>query len=207
MLFRVLFLGGLILSLIGAGPAWAELVGDASVPYTATRIVTVNGKSYEGKVFHKPGMQRHDADINGMPMTFILDIAGEQGVLVVSALSSYVDFPLPPLLAELDRHLLDRNAVGEERIEGLRATKYRVDYTASDGTRGEGFIWLSRDNILLKIEGRVLRPRHKPMKISMRLEDLELAPQDNKLFHIQRGLRQIPYQALELLLNMRMKQR
>ncbi|HEX4112843.1 MAG TPA: hypothetical protein VH020_09935 [Stellaceae bacterium] len=204
MFFRLFFLATLVAGSIAARPAGAEIVGNASVPYSATRIVTVNGKSYTGKVFHSPGEQRHDVDINGIPLSFILDLADDRGVVILPALVSYIEFPLPPLLSELDRRRLDRKAVGEETIDGVRATKYRIDYVATDGTRGDGFLWLSRDNILLRIEGRIERRGHrKPMVVSMRLSDLRVGPQDHNLFKVPRGLRKIPAEALELLLNMR----
>jgi hypothetical protein len=203
MLFRMFFLAALAVGLVASGPVRAAIVGDASVAYSATRIVTVNGKVYQGKVFHTPGRQRHDVDINGIPASFILDVTRGTGAIVLPALNSYVDFPLPPLLNEFDRHRLDRKAVGDERVAGLRATKYRLDYTVSDGTRAEGFIWLTRDNILLRLSGRILRPHHKPMIVSMNLSNLRLGPQDPKLFRVGNGLHKIPYQALELLLNLR----
>jgi hypothetical protein len=194
-------------AIIAAGEARAAILGDASVPYSATRIVIVDGKEYRGRVFSVPGKQRHDVDINGLELSFLLDIAGEAGVIAAPTLHSYVDFPLPPLLAELDRRQLEGREAGEERIAGLPAVKYRLAYTASDGSRGMGFIWLSRDNILLRIDGRIERPRHRPMTVTMRLEDLQLGPQDDELFHISRGLKKLPYQALEMLLNLRLKTR
>jgi hypothetical protein len=198
------FLATLVGGFIATQPAAAAIVGDASVSYTATRIVTVNGKDYPGKVFHRPGKERHDVDINGIPLTFILDLDDDRGVAILPALMSYVQFPLPPLLSELDRHRLDRKAVGEETIDGMRATKYRIDYVATDGTRGDGFLWLSRDNILLRIEGRIERRGHrKPLVVSMRLTDLRVGPQDGSLFKVPKGLRKIPEEALDLLLNMR----
>ncbi len=204
MFFRLFFLVVLAAGLIASGSAGAAIVGDASVPYSATRVVTVNGKVYEGKVYAIPGEQRHDVDINGIPVSFIIDVAGDKGAFVLTALRTFADFPLPPLLAELDRRRLDRRAVGEERIDGLRATKYRLDYTASDGTRGEGFLWLSRDNILLRIDGRIVRPRHRAMTVSMRLEDLKLEPQRGSLFKITSGLHKVSYDVLQSLLNLRL---
>jgi hypothetical protein len=41
----------------------------------------------------------------------------------------------------------------------------------------------------------------------MHLTDLKLAPQPASLFAIPKGLREIPYDALALLLNMRLKPR
>ncbi len=201
-IFPAIVAAGLIV--VATPPGRAAVVGDTAVPYSAARIVTVNGKEYVGKVFAAPGKQRHDVVINGIPVSFVLDIAGGRGVVVLPGLHSYVDFPLPPLLAELDRRRLARHAVGDELIDGLRAVKYWLDYTASDGTRGEGFIWLSRDNILLRIEGRILRPRHRPMTISMRLEGLKLGRQGNALFELDKGLHRLPYEAIEMLLNLRM---
>jgi hypothetical protein len=188
-----------------APPAAAAIVGDAAVPYSATRTVIVDGKEYRGRVFAIPGKQRHDVDINGVELSFVLDIDGGAGIIAAPALHSYVDFPLPPLLAELDRRRLEGHEAGEETIAGLPATKYRLEYTASDGARGSGFLWLTRDNILLRVEGRIERPGHRPMTVTMRLENLRLGPQDNKLFQISNGLKKLPYQALEMLLNLRLK--
>jgi hypothetical protein len=187
---------------LGAASANAAIVGDASVPYSATRTVTVDGHSYIDKVFHVPGKEREDVDIGGIPMDFILDLDRNRAAVVLPALVSYLEFPLPPLLSQLDRRRLGGNAVGEERIDGVRATKYRLDYTASDGTRGEGLIWLSRDNILLRIDGKVTRPHHRPMRISMLLSNLKRGPQDRSLFMIPKGLHKIPAEALEVLMNL-----
>jgi hypothetical protein len=203
MFFRLMLLVAVLGGFVAPALARAAIIGDASVPYSATRIVTVDGKTYRGKVFHAPGKQRHDVDINGIPFTFILNIEDRSSAIVLPALNAYVDFPLPPLLRELDRSRLEHHAVGEERIDGLPATKYRVDYTASDGVRGEGFIWLSRDNILLALKGRILRPRNRPMTVTMQLQDLDIRPQSRELFLIPKGLRRLPYEALEVLLNLR----
>ena len=75
----------LLLSL-GAAPAMATLLGDASVAYRAERTVTVNGKSYAGVVFHTPGHDRHEQKIGGIAEVIILDAAAKQGFLVLPAL-------------------------------------------------------------------------------------------------------------------------
>jgi len=202
MFFRSAFLTILVAMAISVSPAAADIIGDAAVSYSASQTVTVNGRTYHGKVFHNPGRHRVDVDINGIPASFILDLADRDGIVILPALVSYLDFPLPPLLSEFDRRRLDHKAVGEERIAGMRATKYRLNYAATDGTRGDGFIWLSPDNILLRIDGRILRHGHKPMVVSMILSKIDLAPQGEKLFKISKGLHKIPAEALQLMLNM-----
>ena len=186
----------------GAASAVAAVIGDASVPYSATRTVSIDGRDYLDKVFHVPGKEREDVNVGGIPMDFILDLDRAHAAVILPALVSYVEIPLPPLLAQLDRHRLDGKAVGEDQIDGVPATKYRLDYTASDGTRGNGFLWLSRDNILLRIEGKMARRHRRPTRISMTLSDLKLGPQDRGLFMVPKGLHRIPPEALEALLNL-----
>jgi len=194
-------------ALLAPGPGKAAIVGDTAVPYSATRVVTVDGREYRGRVFAIPGKQRHDVDINGWKLSLVLDIAGATGVIAAPALHSYVDFPLPPLLAELDRQRLEGHEAGEERIAGLPAVKYRLAYSVSDGSSATGFLWLTHDNILLRVEGRIERPGHRPTTVAMRLEDVQTGPQDDQLFHIGRGLKKVPDEALEMLLNLRLKPR
>jgi hypothetical protein len=136
---------------------------------------------------------------------FILSPASGDGIAIAPGLKSYVEFPLPPLMAELDRDRLKGKEVKEGRIEGLRATEYRLDDAASDGVRGAGTIWLSDDNILLRIEGTITRPGHKPMHLAMALSDVKLGPQPPSLFDVPAGLRRIPVEALQALMNLSLK--
>jgi hypothetical protein len=198
----LLLVAAAVAALPSARSAHATIIGDARIPYSATRTVVVDRKTYTGKVFHTPGHQRHDVDIGGIPMSFILDFDGSKGAVVLPALSSFIDFPLPFLLIELYQNRLGGKAVGEELIDGISATKYRLDYTARDGARGEGFIWVSRDNILLRIEGRVLIPGRRPMEIAMVLSNVKRGPQDPDLFEVPKGLHRIPPEALEALFNL-----
>jgi hypothetical protein len=181
------------------------IVGDASVSYSAVRAVTIDGKTYTGKVFHLPGQERNDQDIHGIAMDFILNLDENIGFVVLPELKTYVEFHIPRLLAELGPNRLRGKAVGEDRIAGLRATKYRLDYTASDGVRGEGYLWVSDNNIIVRIEGRVLRPRHAPMNIKMELTDLRLGAQDPSLFVPPRNMKEIPEEALQALLSLNLK--
>ncbi len=185
-----------------AQAARATIIGDARVPYSATRTVTVDHRTYVGKIFHTPGKQRHDVAIVGIPMHFIIDFDDSKGAVVLPALASYIDFPLPLLLIEFYQSRLDGQAVGEELIDGIAATKYRLDYTAPDGARGEGFVWVSRENILLRLEGRALVPGRRPMEIAMALSDIKRGPQDPDLFRVPKGLHRIPQEALEALFNL-----
>lgn len=197
---------GIVFVAFATLPAAArEIVGDARVPYSAVRTVVLDGKTYVGREFHIPGKQRHNQDVAGIEMDFILDLDGSDGYVVAPSVHSYVEFHLPRLIAELDRSRLRGREAGDGQVAGLAATKYKIDFTASDGTHGEGAIWLSADNILLKIEGRVLRKTHPPLDIRMELSDVKLGPQPPALFAPPADMKKIPEEALQMLLNLHLK--
>jgi hypothetical protein len=189
--------------ILWAAPARAAIVGDADVSYAATRTLTVDNKSYKGEVFHAPGLHREDQNIQGVDLVFVLNIPEAKGIVMAPPLATYAEFPLPRLLAEIDSRRLSGKAVGDDIVGGLRATKYRLDYTASDGTRGEGFLWLSGENILVKLEGRIVRPGHRPTTIRMELSSIRRDKQNPDLFRIPTGMHRLPPEALEALLNLR----
>jgi hypothetical protein len=179
-----------------ASAAEAAMVGDASIPFTAERKVTVNGHAYTGVLYHVPGRERHEQDLIGRDI-FILDAETGHGYLVVPSIHTYVEFPFPPELAALASRELTRHPEGEERINGVRTTRYRIHHEVADGNRIDGTAWVSRENVLMKFDVTITREGHgKPLKIAMELSHLKEGPQDPSLFEVPEGLTRLPTEAL-----------
>ncbi|HXZ02223.1 MAG TPA: hypothetical protein VEI03_19675 [Stellaceae bacterium] len=188
------------LAFVAAAPeaASAALLGDARVAYSAERTVTVNGKSYSGMVFHSPGHERHEQTIAGIAEVVILDVAMKRGFLVVPMLKSYVAFAFPPLMAKLDDPGLRSAPIGRETVNGVPTTKYRIDHLSADGSRAHGYVWLSVQGVLMRIDGTVTRDgAGKPLAIRMELANLVLGSQDPALFQVPPGLVELPAAAFE----------
>ncbi len=203
-MLRLLFLLALT-ALFFASPAKAGDVLDAPVSYSATRTVTVNGKVYTGPMFHVPGRERHEQTLLGMQEVFILDDQQSSGVLVMPALKTMVAFPFPALLTSLLASSRGKSGLGEEKIDGIAATKYPVDDTAPDGTRGQGFLWISRRGVLMKMDGTVIAPGGHRTAIQMVLSDVKEAPQAPALFAPPPGLASLPVEAVAPLLGFRLQ--
>lgn len=177
------------------------MLGDAAVPFRAERTVTVDGRTFTGPLFHAPGHQRHEQDMYGMREVFVLDTRAARGFLVLPSVHTYVEFPFPPLLAELDLPDLVRSPMGEETVSGIRTTKYRVDHAARDGSRAQGYLWVSRSGVLMKLDVSVTRAHGgKPIAIVMQLSHLETGAVDPALFALPEGLVRLPADALGPLL-------
>jgi hypothetical protein len=193
----------LALGLLGLAPlsAGAAMLGDAAIPYRAERTVTIDGRTYSGPVFHEPGHQRHEQDLMGLQEVFLLDIKDARGLLVLPGLKTYVEFPFPPLMAELDSPDLLSHPVGPEPVAGIATTKYRVDHTAKDGSRAEGFLWTTRTGVLMKLDVSVTRAHGgKPIAIAMALSQFVAGPVDPSLFQPPQGFTRLPADALVPLL-------
>lgn len=182
-------------------PVRAAALLDAPVSFSATRTVTIDGKAYTGAMYHEPGRERDDQKLGAMEMDFILDGQSGQGFLVVPSVKTYVDFPFPPLLSALVAGEMVKTPVGEETIDRIPTTKYRVDKTTSDGSHGEGFVWVSKRGVLMQLDGTVTRPGGHKNRIAMHLADFREGPQQPELFAPPAGLNELPFEALAPLLN------
>ena len=180
----------------------AAMLGDAAVSYSAERTVVVNGRSYTGMVFHIPGHDRHEQEVLGIPEVILLDAMAKQGTLVLSGLNSYLVFAFPRLMGELDDPSWRGAPQGQEVVNGVRTTKYRVDHLAADGSRAQGMIWLSAQGIAMRLEGTVTRVGASTgTSIRMELAGLKLGRQDPHLFELPPGLIKLPSDALEAFLS------
>jgi len=193
----------LIISSLAFSAQAADLL-DAPVSFSATRTVMVNGTAYVGPMFHVPGRERHEQSLLGMQEIFLLDDQQGASTLVLPGLKTMVEFPFPPLLTALLDSSLAKSALGEEKIGGVSATKYHVEKTAPDGMRGEGFLWISRRGILLKLAGTVTAPGGHRTAIQMALSDVKEAPQSPALFVPPTGLTKLPAEALAPLLGFKL---
>jgi len=185
-----------------AFPAHASALLDAPISFSATRTVTIDGKPYTGPMFHEPGRERDEQRLGAMDMAFILDSHSSQGFLVVPSVKTYVTFPFPPMLSALvDAQMEKQKPVGEEPVDRVPTIKYRVEQTTSDGSHGEGFVWVSKRGVLMRLDGVVTSPSGHKTKIAMKLADFKEGPQNPDLFAPPANMNELPFQALAPLLN------
>ena len=182
-------------------PAAAQLLGDARVGFTADRSITVNDRTFQGRVFAMPGKQRHEQEMEGIPQVILLRGDG-RGWLVLPGMKSYVEFGYAPVIAELGDPSILGTSVGTETISGVRTTKYRVEHTSRDGTLIDGWLWRSAEGVVMKMDGTVTprRGAGKPTSVKLTLSNVRLGNQEAGLFELPQGLVKLPSGALQPLL-------
>jgi hypothetical protein len=197
------FLHAILLALLVAlpGAADARMLGDPSVPFSADRTLMVGDRSFTGKLYAIPGSQRHEQQIAGVDQVIILHGKDARGWLVLPNLNSYVEFWFTPAAAELNADDLLSAKLGEETVNGLSTTKYRIEHQAHDGTTTDGYVWLTREGIPMRLDG-TYRPANggKPTSVHMELSNVRQGPQAAALFAIPQNMMKLPSGALAPLL-------
>ena len=180
---------------IAPTPAVARMLGDTGVAYSADRALSVNGQHFDGLVYAMPGFQRHEQTMSGIQQVAIFNLTTGRGYYVVPSVRTYIDFPIDLAVQELGMPDVLGAPVGSERQGGVVTTKYRVNHRASDGTRIEGFVWLTSSGIPMRGEGEVITTA-KRTHVSWTLSNVHIAPQDPNLFQPPGGFYRLPAAAL-----------
>jgi len=75
--------------------------------------------------------------------------------------------------------------LGKERINGVEATKYRADVAAQDGHTDSGLLWLTQENIPVRMEAEIAEEGSDRLRIDYM--NIKVGKQDAALFEIPAG--------------------
>jgi hypothetical protein len=194
----------LVLSTLAGAASPAATLSDAKVGFSADRLLVVNGKTYQGKMWNMPGKERHEQDVNGIPAAFVLRNDTPIGDLVLPKLHTTVEFVLPPELRLFADPRLNRKPVGHETVNGIATTKYDVEVTVPEG-HGAGNLWLSDAGIPMKLDGTFTRASGRVATLHWELTRVHVGPQPASLFEPPAGFSKLPAEALGPLLGLQLK--
>jgi hypothetical protein len=197
-------ISALILAIIAVTPVAAATLADVKSGFSADRALVIDGKTYLGRMWTMPGMERHEQNLNGIPAAFVLKSDTPIADLVLPKLHTVVEFILPPELHLFADPRLTRRPVGHDAIAGIATTKYAIDETVPEG-HGEGFLWLSDGGIPMKLDGSFTRSSGRIAHLHWELSHVKLGPQPAALFEAPRGFSKLPAEALAPLLGHKLK--
>jgi hypothetical protein len=194
----------LVLCLLLSGVATAAILGDARVGFNADRLLVIDGHRYEGKIWAMPGEERHEQAIQAFRPIFLLHAGRPLGEIVLPQLKTIVEFVIPPELRLFADPKLTRHPIGQETIDGIATTKYAIDETVPEG-HATGTLWLSRDQIPMRLAGTFVGHKGKPTTVRWELRHVRIGPQPAGLFEAPHGFSKLPAEAVAPLLGLRLK--
>ncbi len=89
--------------------------------------------------------------------------------------------------ADLRECTVDMKKAGSETVNGHAATRYDMTATCPDGTGYAGSMWVTRDNIPIRIDSTITGGPGKSGRVLVELKNLKIAKQDPALFAVPPG--------------------
>ncbi len=185
--------------------ASADTMPLPKVDYSADTVMTVDGApdggpmSIQGKIYYSKGDERREIEMMGQKSVVIRKQQKDVTWILMPEQKMYMESSSAPDKGKKDPAKawrdtdLEMTREGSETINGVKAEKYRIVATDPDGTTTEGFVWLTRENIPVKMEGSNSH-RGRTTNFSMEYSNLRIEKQDSQLFAIPSGYKkfQVP---------------
>ncbi|HEX9461727.1 MAG TPA: hypothetical protein VGB82_03935 [Alphaproteobacteria bacterium] len=170
---------------------------DLKVEYSADTVIGSGDNPRTGHLSRTPTALRHDIDDHGQTQTVIVRLDKNAAWMVLPALKMALGTDLNGLtqlsgaagvLGAAEK--LKPVAVGSETIEGMRATKYRVQMNDPEAGQFDGFVWSTSQGVVLKIDGAgEQNGRRGTVHIVFR--NVQIGRQDAALFEPPAGYKQV----------------
>jgi len=182
------------ISLLALGLAWPGAAAQAAasapwlhpqVDYRAHTVMQSETGRLTGRVWASGPKERRELVVKGHTHTMI--VRKDRGLVWVLLPEQrlYLEQPLGERGMTPDRFAdgqLAREALGSEVVNGAQATKYRVHGTAGDGEPFEALMWMTGQEIPVRIVTGAGSTR-----VEMELDELSLGAVDPSRFEIPSG--------------------
>ena len=158
---------------------------EPKVDYSADSTMEAEGgMTMKSRVYHSPGKQRIEMGGEGGNVSIIRK---DKKVIWQLMGNMYMEMPMNQSDSQNPSDMdVQQTAVGDETINGIKTTKYKVIVTKKDGSKFGGFFWTTKDGITVKMD-LLSKEGDKKMRILNELTNLKIGKQDPKLFEIPSG--------------------
>jgi len=148
-------------------------------------IETAEGTLTE-TIRYVPGMVRDDVLMSGQQMVFIQRFDLGKMWMLIDAQKVYIETDMTESSDQLEQYqLVEREVMGQETVNGMDTTKYKVIYKSAKGKYG-GFAWFTDDMIAVKAF-LISEADGEKQRIKFEITELTRGPQDRSLFELPAG--------------------
>ena len=164
---------------------WSDPLQEPKVDYSADSTMEMEGgMTMKSRIYYSPGKQR--MEMGGAGGNVII-IRKDKKVMWQLMGSMYMEMAMGGADSQ-DPHDMDvqQTVVGDETVNGVKTTKYKVIATKKDGSKFGGFFWTTKNGITVKMD-LMSKDGDKKMRIASELTNLKVEKQDPKLFEIPPG--------------------
>jgi hypothetical protein len=177
-----------------ASTAQADPRQNPTADYTAEAVAKTQGQpDSTSKIWYTKDKVRVDVSHQGQTMAVIMDRPSKKMFVLVPKQKLYQEEPLPEGEASnpISSGTWEVASAGEETLAGNATTKWTVSGKGTDGRVFKGFIWTTKENIQVKMEGES-EDEGKKVKVTSELRNIKIGAVDAKVFDIPKDYKPVP---------------
>lgn len=175
-------------------PAKADPRQNPTADYTAEAMAKTEGQPDSvSKIWYTQDKIRVDVTHQGQTMSVIMDRPAKKMTVLITKSKLFQAEALPDGEANnpIATGTWDVAKAADEKMAGVDTTKWTVDGKGTDGRAFKGFIWTTKENIQVKMDGEA-EEDGKKVKVTSELKNLKIGPIDAKVFEIPKDYKPVP---------------
>jgi hypothetical protein len=156
-----------------------------SVEYTAESYLETAYGVQQGPVYFAPGKERREFNMDGIRMVNI--IRRDRNVIWSLMPEDKMYMEMKPSkensAGDLGGYQIEQTMIGPETLDGVQTTKSKIIMTGPDGEKMGGFMWITAEGIVVKMDAIAMDKKSKA-RIKTELKNLVVGDVDDSLFEI-----------------------
>ena len=173
-----------------AGAAQAASPAPPQVEYSADSVMETAEVSMKGRVHYTPTRERREMVMGsgGDKMTTITRHYKKVAWTLMPAEKMYMETSIAQASTKADPsgYKIEQTVVGPETVNGVSTTKSKIIMTGPKGKKMGGFMWVTKENIVVKMDAIAIDKKQKH-RFRTELTNLKVGKQDPKLFEVPAG--------------------
>lgn len=166
---------------------------EPKVSYSGVREMVSSQGTVSMKEYYAPQKQRMEMSGPTGDVVLINRRDKNSTWMIMPGMKMYMDIPSKQFQQQTGSHarVVENQKVGSETLDGHKVDKYKSIVEDDEGVRGEGYYWITRDGIVLKMEVDLIQGGKKEHMV-MQLKQLKVAAQSASLFELPAGYSAMP---------------
>lgn len=178
---------GFLTGILMTGVVMAE--SSPQVEYSADSVMEHAEGSMKGKVYYTPAKERREMEAGAEKMITIIRRDKKVIWTLMPEDKIYMEMKqggAAPAKDDLSAYQIEQTVIGPETVNGVNTTKGKIIMTGKDGSKFGGFMWTTREGIVVKMDAVSIDKDSKD-RFKTELTNLKIGKQDPALFEIPRG--------------------
>ena len=173
-----------------AGAAQAAGPTPPQVEYSADSVLETAEASMKGRVYYTPTRERREMVMGsgGEKMLMITRQDKKVAWTLMPSEKMYMETSIAQTgdKTDISQYKIEQTVVGPETINGISTTKSKIIMTGPKGEKMGGFMWTTKENILVKMDAISVDKQQKH-RYKTELTNLKIGKQDPSLFEVPAG--------------------